>query len=52
MEKKVKMQKDNIIKPIPTNLVSEYMQLGWTKVSDNGSKKKMDKNKYNNEAIL
>lgn len=52
MEKKITMQKDNVMKLIPINLVSEYMQLGWTKVSDNGSKKKMDKNKYNNETIL
>lgn len=52
MEKKITMQKDNVMKLISINLVSEYMQLGWTKVSDNGSKKKMDKNKYNNETIL
>lgn len=32
MEKKVKMQKDNIKKQIPVNLVSEYQQLGWEKV--------------------
>lgn len=35
MEKTITMKKGSIEKNIPTNLVSEYMQLGWKEVKKN-----------------
>lgn len=34
IERKIKMQKDKVIKEIPENLVSDYLFMGWSKVKD------------------
>ena len=39
IERKIKMQKDNVIKDIPENLISDYSFMGWSKVEE---KKKID----------
>lgn len=32
VERKIELQKDNVIKSIDENLVSMYLNMGWTKV--------------------
>lgn len=34
IERKIKMQKDNVIKEIAENLVSDYSFMGWSKVEE------------------
>lgn len=38
MEIKVEMKKDNVIKSIDENLVSDYLHMGWTKVEKSSKK--------------
>lgn len=37
IERKIKMQKDKVIKEIPENLVSDYSFMGWSKVENRKS---------------
>lgn len=34
IERKIKLKKDNVEKEITENLVSIYLNMGWTKVKD------------------
>lgn len=34
IERKIKMQKENVVKDIPENLISEYAFMGWSKVEE------------------
>jgi len=34
MERKIKVEKDNVEKEVAVNLLSEYLHLGWTKVEE------------------
>ena len=34
IERKIKMQKDDVIKEIPENLISDYLFMGWSEVKE------------------
>lgn len=34
IERKIKMEKDNVVKDIPENLVPDYSFMGWSKVEE------------------
>lgn len=52
IERKIKMQKDEVIKEIPENLVSDYSFMGWTKVEERISrleKPRFDRKSFDKE---
>ena len=42
IERKVEMEKDNVIKSIDENIVSLYLNMGWKKVNDKKEKSQND----------